>query len=578
MSASHSSNGSGRQLRAAAYYRMSTTRQEDSPERQRSQVRPYCKDKAYALAREYTDEGIAGDVFERRPAFQQLLRDAKAGHFDVIVADEWSRLSRQDPVDFIASVVKPLKDAGVTLDTVSEGPQKWDDLGEQIMLVVKSGKAAGEAKELSRRTITGMANFASKGRILGGAPYGYKTEYETVEEPGKPPKLRPVRLAPDPATAHIVSWMFERYAAGGITLDGLCRELTARGAPPAAGKGGHRPRGGPLPPHWTRNSVSRILRNPKYTGAATWNRRSHGKYHALTGAGKVNGKPRPSDFNNDRAAWVVVAGTHEALVSQATFDAVQGRLSDHARGGRGPNLGAYLFSNLCVCGHCGRSLGGVTIKGRRVYRCRAWDECGEKVCHYGSVAEGVLLAQVLATLKATFADARRQRRLLDKARAKAEAQRRPEALDPLRKQLAELEAKVDHGNGNLLLLPPERVGKALATLKGWEAEADRLRAELADRERAAPVADLEETFKGIRAWLWALEELAGKLDDPEILPLLRDTVRAGVCRIEVRWERRPSKTGRNTRHVPSEGVLYLWDSQGQERGLNCVLPAGPGGR
>ena len=44
-------------------------------------------------------------------AFQRLLRDAKAGQFDVIVTDEWSRLSRQDPVDFIAKVVKPLKDA-----------------------------------------------------------------------------------------------------------------------------------------------------------------------------------------------------------------------------------------------------------------------------------------------------------------------------------------------------------------------------------------------------------------------------------------------------------------------------------
>src|SRR2546421_7197169 len=101
-------NGNG-QVRAAAYYRMSTADQKDSPERQRSQVRPYCKDKGYALVREYADEGIAGDVFGRRSGFQQLLRDASSGLYSVIVADEWSRLSRQDPVDFIATVVKPLK-------------------------------------------------------------------------------------------------------------------------------------------------------------------------------------------------------------------------------------------------------------------------------------------------------------------------------------------------------------------------------------------------------------------------------------------------------------------------------------
>src|SRR5260370_27619010 len=129
MSEKHSSNGN---VRAAAYYRMSTIRQEDSIERQESQVRPHAAEldkdgnARYVLVQEYTDRAIAGDVFERRPAFQRLLKDAKAGLFSVIVSDEWSRLSRQDPVDFIASVVKPLKDAGVTLDTWAEGPQKWD--------------------------------------------------------------------------------------------------------------------------------------------------------------------------------------------------------------------------------------------------------------------------------------------------------------------------------------------------------------------------------------------------------------------------------------------------------------------
>jgi DNA invertase Pin-like site-specific DNA recombinase len=573
MSERHSSNGNG-QVRCACYVRMSNTRQEDSPERQRSQVRPYCKDKGYALVREYVDEGIAGDVFERRPGFQQLLKDAKAGLFSVIVADEWSRLSRQDPVDFIADVVKPLKHAGVTLDTVAEGPQKWDNLAEQILLVVKSGKASDEAKVLSRRVLTGMAKFAAEGRVLAGAPYGYLVEYETAEEPGKPPRVRPVRLAPDPERAHVVRWMFDRYAAGGMTLHGMCHELTERGAPPPAGKGGRRPRAGVRVPRWTRGNVARILRNPKYTGAMAWNRRARGKYHALAGGGKVNGKPRPGDLANERAAWVVVAGTHEALVPQQTFDAVQGRLSDHARGGRGHNLGGYLFSNLCVCGHCGRTLRGVTVRGRRHYRCYAYDAAGVKVCQYGAVPEGVLLAKIIETLRETYADARRQERLLARARARAEAERRPEALDPLRKELAGLEAKITHGNGNLLLLPPDRVAAAVETLKGWEAERDRLRAELADRERSAPVADLEETFKGARAWVWALEDMARKAGDPEILPLLRDAVRAGICRVEVRWERRPA--GRQVRHVPSEGVLYLWDARGQGRGVNCVFPGTPG--
>src|SRR5215510_12363865 len=107
-------------VRAASYYRNSTGKQEDSIERQRSQVLPFVQkgdngQPRYYLVNEYKDEAIAGDVFERRSDFQRLLKDAKAGLFSVIVTDEWSRLSRQDPVDFNYYVVKPLRDAGVTL-------------------------------------------------------------------------------------------------------------------------------------------------------------------------------------------------------------------------------------------------------------------------------------------------------------------------------------------------------------------------------------------------------------------------------------------------------------------------------
>jgi DNA invertase Pin-like site-specific DNA recombinase len=563
-------------VRAAAYYRMSTTRQEDSIERQQSQVRPHAAQQdrhgkpRYVLVQEYADRAVAGDVFDRRPDFQRLLRDAKAGLFDVIIVDEWSRLSRQEPVDFIASVVKPLKDAGVTLDTVSEGPQKWDNLAELILMTVRSDKASGESKKLSYRVLAGMAKFAAAGRILGPAPYGYKTRYETVEEPGKPPRVVPAGLDTDPATAHVVRWIFEKYAEGGWTLDALCRELAARNAPPPARKSGRVPRGGKAPPRWGRGAVRVILRNPKYLGIMTWNRRARGKYHALEG-GKVRKKDRQTDRPNGTGAWSVVAGTHEALVTQEAFDAVQARLRDHARGGRGPNLGSYLFSCLGVCEHCGRGLKGITTKGRRYYRCHAFDDAGVRVCHHNAVREDALLEVLLATLEETFLDPARQEKLLAKARAKLERERSPKALDPLRRELADLEAKIAHGNGNLLLLPPDRVAAAVETLKGWERDRDRLRAELADRERGAPVADLEETFQGVKEWLWKLRDLAGQLDNPGVLPLLRDTILAGLCRVTVRWERRPF--GTRTRHLPVGGTLYLWGAEGNTRQLPVFFTA-----
>jgi DNA invertase Pin-like site-specific DNA recombinase len=123
--------------RAAAYLRKSTHRQEDSIERQREAVLTYAKHRGYELTgAPYIDEGIAGDVFDRRPAFQKLLRDAAGGKFDVIVCDEPSRLSRQHPVDVIELMVAPLRRCGVKLDSASKGPVDYDSLAGLILLTV----------------------------------------------------------------------------------------------------------------------------------------------------------------------------------------------------------------------------------------------------------------------------------------------------------------------------------------------------------------------------------------------------------------------------------------------------------
>src|SRR5262249_18855397 len=92
-----------------AYYRKSTDEQEQSIDRQRAQVERYAAARGYRLLREYTDEGIAGDIFDRRPDFQQMLQAAQHREFEVIVVDEPSRLSRQNPIELIATTTSRCK-------------------------------------------------------------------------------------------------------------------------------------------------------------------------------------------------------------------------------------------------------------------------------------------------------------------------------------------------------------------------------------------------------------------------------------------------------------------------------------
>src|SRR5262249_43012281 len=114
--------------RAVAYYRMSSLKQSDSIARQKSQVEPEIAALGFLPVGVYEEPGIPGDEFAKRPALQRLLRDAKAGKFDVIVVDELSRLSRQDVISFISTIIAPLRDAGVRLHTVEQGPVDWENL------------------------------------------------------------------------------------------------------------------------------------------------------------------------------------------------------------------------------------------------------------------------------------------------------------------------------------------------------------------------------------------------------------------------------------------------------------------
>src|SRR5262249_54016112 len=130
---------------AAAYYRMSKDEQEDSVERQRSQVLPYAARQGYEVVGEYEDLGIRGHEFERRPGLQRLLAAALAGRFRVILCDEPERLSRQEPIEFIEKVVAPLRRAGIVVDTVAKGRQDWDTVVGVIMLAITQDKAASES-------------------------------------------------------------------------------------------------------------------------------------------------------------------------------------------------------------------------------------------------------------------------------------------------------------------------------------------------------------------------------------------------------------------------------------------------
>jgi site-specific DNA recombinase len=522
----------GQPVRAVAYYRMSTDKQEDSIDRQRSQVEPHAARHGYVIVRDYVDEGIAGDEFDRRPAFQQLLKDARNNLFDVILADELTRLSRQEVIDFIAKVVHPLKEAGVRVETVAEGAQGWDDVVQIITLAIRQDKSSSESPKLARRVLTKQLMLADRHGYLGGPPpYGY----QLADDP-----VRGKRLVPDPVKAEHVRLIF-RMIDEGHTLGSVREELYRRGVCSPSGK-----------PKWSRTGLYKVLRNRKYVGDYKWGEQAAGK-HVRQGGGQVRGRRKgESRYGaNPPAEWVIRPDSHEPLVSRDQYERVQARLKGN-RKRTTPHVGGggFVLNRLLVCGHCGSHMLGTTSGGRRLYCCGGYVSYGAPYCHKNSFAEAPFVRFLVRKLREVFLSSDSLQKLRDEVRRQDEAERDPARLGRLRAKAQELAAKIDRGTENLAFLSRDRIPGVEAKLREWEREREAILRELFELERVSQVDVLEQQIAAAEAFLWRLQEALTDDDTAALRELLREL----VVKVELFWTH--WKTPCRSRSRFERGVIY----------------------
>src|SRR6266403_1887106 len=106
-------------MRAVIYARYSTDLQrEASIEDQVRVCRQRIKRESWKLGATYSDAASSG-ASRLRPGYQKLLEDARAGAFDVVVAEALDRLSRDQ--EDVAALYKRLTFAGIKMVTLAEG-------------------------------------------------------------------------------------------------------------------------------------------------------------------------------------------------------------------------------------------------------------------------------------------------------------------------------------------------------------------------------------------------------------------------------------------------------------------------
>jgi site-specific DNA recombinase len=146
--------------RAVIYARYSSDNQRDaSIEDQVRQCRARIDHEGWQRGEVYSDHAISGAT-TLRPGYQKMLEDARAGRFEVLVAEALDRLSRDQ--ENIAGLFKQLSFANVRLITLSEG-----EIGE-LHVGLKGTMNALFLKDLAhktRRGLEGRIRQASRGVV-----------------------------------------------------------------------------------------------------------------------------------------------------------------------------------------------------------------------------------------------------------------------------------------------------------------------------------------------------------------------------------------------------------------------------
>ncbi|MCH7688629.1 MAG: recombinase family protein, partial [Planctomycetes bacterium] len=230
-------------IKAVGYIRMSSGKQEESPEQQRMEIEKLAEKLGYELVRIYFDEGRSGaSDHHKRTEFNRMIDDAEnTNDFSVILVREQNRFSRMDMLDFFYCM-RRLRNAGVKLIS-TKGEIKADDFVDIVTSGVEQDAARKYSINLSQEVLRGYGVSAENKRLcIPQIPYGY---YKQVfDENGKliftlkrsdslhvQKKWTATLSIGDPEEVEIIQWIFSEYLDNATGLRRIANILNERGVP-----------------------------------------------------------------------------------------------------------------------------------------------------------------------------------------------------------------------------------------------------------------------------------------------------------------------------------------------------------
>jgi DNA invertase Pin-like site-specific DNA recombinase len=160
MAATTHGGRAGTVLKVALYARVSTVDQE--PENQLQELRRYVEARGWTAV-EYVDKGVSGSK-DRRPALDQLLRDAKRRKFAVVVCWRLDRLGRN--LRHLITLLEEFQALGVAFVSLAEGIDATTPAGK-LQMHILGAIAEFERERIRERVLAGLQRARSQGKRLG---------------------------------------------------------------------------------------------------------------------------------------------------------------------------------------------------------------------------------------------------------------------------------------------------------------------------------------------------------------------------------------------------------------------------
>ena len=362
-------------LRVAIYARFSTDKQRDaSIEDQVDSCRELAAREGWEVVATYHDRATSGaSMF--RPGIEALQRDAKAGRFEIVLAEAMDRLSRK--LADIAKFHERMDHQGIEIHTLTEGKV------DAMLIGMKGTMNQILLRDIGIKTHRGQKGRVRAGKLAGGNAYGYDV-LPGISVNGK---LEHGDRAVNRIEAEVVRRIFEDYAQG-ISAGKIAEALNLEKIPG--------PRGG----FWGTSTIlgnrergTGILNNELYVGRLVWNRLHYSK-------DPDTGKRNSRQNSEDRVTSVAVP--HLRIIDDALWDQVKAR--QRAMKTKNSDVPIwdrrrpkFLFSGLMTCGCCG---GGFSKVSKDGFGCSTARKKGAAACtNMAVIKQKDLEGRVLSALE-----------------------------------------------------------------------------------------------------------------------------------------------------------------------------------